>query len=268
MRPNSIIPKYFKDIISTEKEVSDSISIIVEAFRSIGIGPHSAKEDVYIAFSGGKDSIVIADIATKYFGINRGVCETSFCLPNHIADFKKVGAKFSDRFEYKDSLSWEWLSKNPQYIFPIKSIRGKFYSIRQQKTISQFGAGDNINKKIFKACITGRRGQENTIKSKYYDKKGCLQIHPLAKWKTEHIWSYILANNLFYPALYDTDFGIEGASSWIALFDEHYVNGRIGCWNILFEQDKDYFENVLIYKVSEAMEWYNLYKNGKKIIQG
>lgn len=254
MRPNTIKPNQFKDIVDTSAKLRESISILKTALVSI------PAESVCLAFSGGKDSIVAAHIAHKYLGIKSAICELSFCLPNHILDFKKSAEQFGLKVSYKSGLDWRWLSKNPQYIFPKKEIRGKFYSLRQQKTIKKY-----CLEMGFKACITGRRGQENTIKLPfYYTKDRVLQIHPLAAWKTEDIWSYIIANKLFYPRLYDSAYGLEGASSWVALFDEHYPNGREGCWQILFEEDENYFKSVLIERVEEAKNWY--INHGKKTV--
>lgn len=258
MRFNHIIPSTFKDIVPTDALVRESIEIIKNGFIAKGISPQQVESEVCLAFSGGKDSIVASHIATKYFGIKRGICETSFCLPNHILDFKKAGQQFSNEIIYANSLSWKWLLQNKQYIFPEKSVRSRFYSLRQQRTIAHFCAGKKPYSKRYKACITGRRGQENTIKSVFYDKQGTMQIHPIAKWKTEHIWSYILENKLFYPQLYDSSFNIEGASSWIALFTENYVDGRSGCWRLIMQQDSAYFHNEIAKYIPEAAQWFAL----------
>ena len=125
----------------TDALVRESIDIIKNGFIAKGISPQQVESEVCLAFSGGKDSIVASHIATKYFGVKRGICETSFCLPNHILDFKKAGQQFSNEIIYANSLSWKWLLQNKQYIFPEKAVRSRFYSLRQQRTIAHFCAG-------------------------------------------------------------------------------------------------------------------------------
>lgn len=173
---------------------------------------------VVVAFSGGKDSIVAAHMAAQ-LGARAGVCETSFCFPQQIRDYKVSEAQLGLRVAYKESLSWEWLAKNPRWVMTPLAEQGQFYAIRQQRTVKTYARDHG-----FDGVIYGRRTEENTVKATTYQTaNGLWHCHPLRDWKTGEIWSYIRAHELHYPDIYNHEIGQrEGNTPFNILPPEHF----------------------------------------------
>lgn len=160
------------------------------------------REKLLLAYSGGKDSIVAAHLA-KDLGITESICETCFCSPIQVADFKKSAAQLGLNVTYKASLSWEWLAEHPEWIHPPRSMAGKFYAIRQQRTIKT-----HAKQHGFTAVVYGRRTEENTVRSSdYCTKDGLSHCHPIREWTTSEVWAYIHAHGLHYPSIYNHQIG-------------------------------------------------------------
>src|SRR5690349_9695717 len=97
------------------------------------VGDHA-----FVAFSGGKDSLVAAHLAREHMGWTRAVRETSFNFARADADYRLSGEAIGLDVEEVCSLSDEWLRGNPQWVFgPVRKL-GQFYAVRQQATIKRF----------------------------------------------------------------------------------------------------------------------------------
>lgn len=257
----SINPSTDKVSINTEVKVKQSVSIMKDAFQVLG---QNNPENVCLAFSGGKDSIVVAYLAKKYFGINRGLCEQSFCFPKDKADYKHLAEALGLDITFSEILTDTWLQQNPQFIFPSQNVGSKFYLLRQQTATREYSEGSNKFGKKFGAIITGRRNQENAVRNDYYIRKnGIMQIHPLRYWRTDEIWSFILEHNLPYPSIYTTELGLaEGATPWCNI-NVKKAGGRDKCWEMVYQHDKQYFINHIAEHYDEAKEWLRLGQKGK-----
>lgn len=202
-----------------------------------------------IAFSGGKDSVVIAHLARK-FEISKGVCEESFCFPKDCLEFREMAKKMRLDVEYYNSLSDSWLSANSKYIFPIAKDSGVFYSKRQQATIKRKAKG-------YTGVITGRRTEENTVRSKLYQtKNGLWNFHPIAHWTTYDIWSYIKWRKLPYLSIYSTELGmLEGATPWCNI-SRAKIPSENKCWMMVYKHDPSYFTSHIINHYPQARKFY------------
>lgn len=213
-----------KNVIT--QKVNQSLEIIEKAYYQ---NPQSSKW--CIAFSGGKDSIVLSYMIREYFRTIQptlmtipfvGVSEISFTFESARRDTLKSAEQLGMKLELRQGLTWEWLSKpkNHKYVTPPMNIQSNVYSMRQQKTVKNF-AKKNDKTGIF----YGRRKQENTVpKSLYQLKNGQWQCHPLREWTTEEIWWYIHVNNIFYPELYNTEIGKKEGFTPFLLPPEHFLN--------------------------------------------
>lgn len=174
--------------------------------------------NVVIAFSGGKDSIVAAHLASK-LGVRDAVCETSFCFAQQIRDFRTSAEQMGLSVAYRNSLTWEWLAKHPRWVMTPLAEQGQFYALRQQRTVKTY-AKDNR----FEGIIYGRRTEENTVKAPVYSTAdGLWHCHPLRDWKTGEIWAYIRQHGLHYPTIYDHVIGQkEGNTPFNILPPEHF----------------------------------------------
>lgn len=167
--------------ISQEKE---AISFLKE---------YEPKEGYYLAFSGGKDSIVIYDLAVKA-GVK---FDAHFSMttvdPNEVRQFIKKN--------YPDVI-WERPKKSmfklieEHGMLPTRIIR---WCCRELKEIG--------GKK--RVIILGIRKAESIRRSKRerYEEstvtKGTFFCNPIFEWSNDDVWDYIRKNNLKYCSLYD-----------------------------------------------------------------
>lgn len=217
--------EYSKQKLAASKQI---LSEFASGFKS---------EKLLIAYSGGKDSIVAAHLATQ-LGIKHSVCEISYCSPLQVADFKKTAGQLGLNVVYKDSLSWEWLAEHPKWIHgPLKEAGG-FYSLRQQRTIKRHAAQQNYH-----GVIYGRRTEENTVRAPIYQTKdGMNHCHPIRDWTTAEVWAYIHAHQIHYPGIYDHPIGKkEGNTPLNRLPQEHWSNP----WAALHSYDPNFVQNFV-----------------------
>ena len=164
-----------------------------------------------IAFSGGKDSIVVAHLAREHHGINTGVMDTSLYFERDLDDYRLAGKQLGIDLDITNQLDWNWITINPEFIFMPKKLLGRYYGLRQQKSIRKHWLAHD------KPCLLlGRRTEENSVSGAFSSRSdGMKQCFPIFDWSGDDVWQYIVDNNLFYPNIYRNRIGkIEGATSW------------------------------------------------------
>lgn len=194
-----------------------------------------------VAFSGGKDSLVVAHMAKK-LGVKDYVCETSFYFQTQLDSIKVVASEMKLQVAYKNSLSLDWLKKHKQVIFSTDSkIRGWSFAVRQQATVKKHARKINAD-----CCIFGRRTEENCVRKVCYTTKSGLQCHPLKDWKTADVWQYLAKYKISTPWIYKTEFGkFEGNAPFYAL-NPRTTNLSISqCWSLVFNMDNRFFPGML-----------------------
>lgn len=157
------------------------------------INSHIPKEGYYLAFSGGKDSIVIYDL-TKKAGVkfDPHFSRTTVDPPEVLKFIKE---------RYPDVLWEKPKSSMFQLILSNSTLPTRSHRIccRALKEIG--GKGRTV--------ITGIRWEEsaNRRKRKIFHEstklKGKWFLNPIIDWTTQDIWAYIRRNNLKYCSLYD-----------------------------------------------------------------
>jgi phosphoadenosine phosphosulfate reductase len=157
------------------------------------IREHEPKEGYYLAFSGGKDSIVIYDLAKKAGVKFEAHFNMTTVDPNEVRSFI--------RDNYPDVI-WNHPKKSmfklieDHGMLPTRIIR---YCCRELKEIG--GRGWLV--------MTGIRKAESThrAKRKMYEEsrvdKGKFFLHPIFDWSDSDVWDYIKRNNMKYCPLYD-----------------------------------------------------------------
>lgn len=211
-----------------------------------------------IAFSGGKDSIVLSYLIREYFkNIEptrtsipfRGISEISFCFKSGINDTIRIAAELGMELETREGLTWNWLKKpqNHKYCAPPMSIQSNVYSMRQQRTVKNFG-----KEKGMTGVFYGRRKQENTVRQPLYQlKSGQWQCHPLREWTTDEIWWFIHTYEVPYPKLYHSEIGKKEGFTPFLLPPEHFTNHaeQGGVWHVIHE-----YEDWIVPKMAEFYE--------------
>ncbi len=168
-----------------------------------------------IAFSGGKDSIVLSHMLATYYGVKDAICANSYWFARTDAEIRtKVVPALGIHVTYWDRLGAYWIFKreNRKYIWPTDTRTfGQFYALCQQSTVKRHALGSGND-----AVLYGRRKQENVVPAPTYrTRDGLHNCFPLISWRHEHIWTYIRRHELPYPSIYEYELGSkEGCTSW------------------------------------------------------
>ena len=147
----------------------------------------------YLAFSGGKDSIVIYDLAVKAgVKFDAHFSMTTIDPPEVMKFIKK---------NYPDVI-WD----RPKLSFFQMIVREKMLPTRTKRfccrILKEIGGKGRI-------VITGIRKQESRFRAarQIYEEsnrvKGKWFCNPIIEWSDQDVWDYIRANNLKYCSLYD-----------------------------------------------------------------
>ena len=167
------------------------------------------------AWSGGKDSIVLAKICEQA-GIARsmmGICDLEYpAFLSWAQEHKPDGCEIVNTGQ-----GLEWLSKHPEMLFPKDSeTAARWFSIVQHRAQRIYCKNEKVD-----ILILGRRradgnyvGRKSNI---YTDGKGVTRYSPLADWSHEHILAFIHYHDLALPPIYGWQNGyLCGTHPWPA----------------------------------------------------
>ena len=245
--------EYIKNFILINKTrletiTGEAISYIKETSKSYSI------DEMFVSFSGGKDSTVTSDIVTKALGTKRIVHiygDTTLEYP--------TSGEYIKRFKLANSETPVLVAKNIDQDFNnlCEVIGPPSRVMRWCCTVFKTGA---ITKKIestFKdkkrvISFQGIRRNESKSRSKY-DRETTspkitkqLAISPIIDWLDFDVWLYILSNNLDFNDAYKQGFSRVGCwccpnnSNWSAYLSSIYMNDDYNKFmNILYKFAKD-----------------------------
>lgn len=154
---------------------------------------YEPEEGYWVAFSGGKDSIVILDLVRRS-GVKH---ETHFSMttvdPPEVYQFIK---------EYYPNVIWDRPKRSmfklieEKMMLPTRQIRFCCHYLKE------LGGSHRIIVVGVRAAESPKRakeplfGQSTRTKNKWF-------IRPILRWSDEDVWSYIRKYNLKYPSMYD-----------------------------------------------------------------
>lgn len=178
--------------------------------NSIGIIERYADENTVLSFSGGKDSLVVLDLALKT-NIDKIV-------------FSNTTVEFDETIEYINTveefygIKIDTLEPPKEFFELVNELGFPSRRLRWCCKVIKFGPlGEYAIKNNVSAYITGMRRDESTKRKSYdYLSSNPLipvkQINPILDWTNKEIWEYIKENELPVNPLYKSGFN------------------RVGCW--------------------------------------
>jgi phosphoadenosine phosphosulfate reductase len=169
----------------------DKVAIAIERLRTFE--PHD--QPYLLAFSGGKDSIVILDLAKRAGVKFDAQYNLTTVDPPELVNFVKTFHEV--KIQRPKKTMWQLIDENN--FPPIRKIR---YCCEELK--ETYGEGRTV--------ITGVRWAESPRRSKRKMNESCFRnsrkryLHPIIDWTDGDVWAYIRENGLRYCSLYDEGF--------------------------------------------------------------
>ena len=204
---------------------------------------------ITVAFSGGKDSIVLLDLVRKSGIMHRAIFNLTTIDPPEIVYF--VRNEYPDVTIERPKYSiWQLIVK--KRMPPTRGVRYCCQILKERKrfglTLTGIRSEESVSRK-------GRNRIETMAKNR-------LLYHPILGWSENGIWEYIEANGLKYPAMYDNG---------------HRRIGCIGCPCATVKERQMDFEVFPKYKIAyirafdkalkrrEAGRYKNEFKDGQEM---
>lgn len=187
--------------------------------KAIAFLKSNASDNTAVSFSGGKDSLVALDLATRV-GIQKAVfCDTTIEF-NETYDYIQRISNFYDIDIIIVRAPTDFFSMIEQVTIPSRRQRW-CCEVFKFGPLGKWAIENNVN-----AYITGLRRSESVARRNYteIDKNPlvpAVQLNPLIEWKADQVWEYIHKYNLPVNDLYD------------------YFK-RIGCWCCPFNTNEEW----------------------------
>ena len=169
-------------------ETVDKVVIAIDRLRTF-----EPSEGYYLAFSGGKDSVVIKQLA-----IEAGV---KFDAHYSVTTIDPPDLIYYIREHHPDVI-WE----RPEMPFLTKMVENKFPPMRQQRWCCRLYKENGGSGRL---VVTGIRKEESDTRSKRKMVEHCIKdaskrlLHPIIDWLDDDVWAFIKDRNLPYCCLYD-----------------------------------------------------------------
>lgn len=181
-----------------------------------------------VAFSGGKDGLVVAHLAAR-LGIVEAICEVSYTFQAQVDCAVRHGEAMGLDLTLSEILPYPgWLAQHPEHAFnKDRRLVDRRMEIRQRRAVKRHAKANGHD-----CCIFGRRTEENNVRALIYETKAGLQAHPIRNWRERHVWEYIDAQpELWRPWIYGTRFGeVAGNAPFYALPQKTFGTKR-ACWD-------------------------------------
>lgn len=146
-----------------------------------------------VAFSGGKDSMVVLDLVKRAGVVHEAHYSNPGIDPPELVKF--IREYYPEVIEYK-APPFFMLMRKPRYGFPYRNVR--WCCTTQKKNVGPNGK-----------CITGIRSDESSGRKLrgriviYEDNPGKENYNPIFAWKERDVWDYIRHYEMPYCGLYD-----------------------------------------------------------------
>lgn len=169
----------------------------IRAYEADALAMHP--NGYWLAHSGGKDSVVIHDLAKRAGVKHEAVHNLTTVDPPELVWF--VRSLKDVRIDRPEMSMWQVIRENGMP--PYRTMR---YCCRTQK--ERGGTGRLVITGI-RWAESGNRAKRQMVEACYRDKTRRL-LHPIIDWPTAAVWEYIRERELAYCCLYDEGFSRVG----------------------------------------------------------
>lgn len=185
---------HIEELVSAD-ELSEAVATACAEIKRTAKGKHCA-----YAWSGGKDSLVLADICQGLGIVDCVFAHTELEYPAFLEwclENKPEGCEVINTGQNID-----WLVKHPAMLFPENSaITSRWFEIVQRTAIRQYFLAHNLD-----VIICGHRKADGNYVGKgtniYTNGAGVTRYSPLADWPHEFILAYIHYHKIPMPPIY------------------------------------------------------------------
>ena len=201
--------RYVAENIEEYVSRSELLQAVTETVRRIAETTDGKR--VAFAWSGGKDSIVLADLC-RLAGVNRSVfAHTDLEYPEFLEWCLEHKPENCEVINTKQDISW--LVEHSEMLFPKGTDQQKWYQIVQRRAFTEFFFREGLDMLI----VGHRKADGNVVGSGGVIKKksGETRWAPLSNWSHEMILAYIHYNKLELPPIYSWKSGYRcGTHPW------------------------------------------------------
>ena len=221
--------KWWNVVNHIEEYVSRAEVEIATAEALDRIKTVSAGKNAAYAWSGGKDSLVIADLSQKA-GLAKSYCiVTELEYPEYL---KFMQEKKPPNCEIINAgFNLDYLARHPEMIFPKGKLFQRWYNQVQHKTHARYMQKNNLD-----VVILGRRKIDGNICGKdglKTNKDGRITYSPIYDWSHEMLFAYLHYHNIELPFIYKWCRGFyNGTHIWAERKVDSVAEGYSEVWEI------------------------------------
>jgi len=228
--------------------MNELINITIDRYRAF-----EPVEGYYLAFSGGKDSIVIYELA-KMSGVKFDAhYNVTTVDPPELVHF--IRREYPEvKFELPKLSMWQLMAREKSP--PTRLMRFCCKELKEHGGDGRF-------------TITGVRWAESARRAlkrkmcEFWPKQHKQILNPIIDWSNEHVWAFIKERKLSYCDLYDK--GFERLGCVLCPMDEAGVIRSLALWPKIAEAYKRTFVKIIEARKESGLKCEGHWENGESL---